>query len=292
MAPGDSVTISFRARLNEGHRDGCTTTSTIEYVAEKTSRSIVEAGHTVSLPTATATATTPASTSTTTDSTRTTAQREEDLRTFKIVDAGFGDGATCPATLNEDRLAAEDVTAEEFTKSTPLFASAFGSKGAPGWEQLSGHWLVEDKVYTQEDTCGFDYSALLTTHAVEHFSYSATFHAEKANQGGIVFNQSSIATRSGASVVDLAKEGTVLRWGNYDARGYYKQQGSVDIPTVAHGQSVTIAVEVHGATATVTFNGTKVATMANSNAKGYVGLVTNQSKVAYESVALVGLPAA
>jgi uncharacterized repeat protein (TIGR01451 family) len=293
MAPGDSVTVAFRARLNESRHEACTTTSTIDYVGEKTNRAITEAGRTVSPPTAApvATAATPA-VATTTAATPTTAEREEDLRTFKIHDAGFGDGATCPATLNEDRLAAEDVVAETFTKATPLFTSAFGSKGAPGWEQLSGHWLVEDKVYTQADTCGFDYSALLTTHAVEHFSYAATFHADKANQGGIVFNQSSIATRSGASVVDLSKEGTVLRWGSYDARGYYRQQGVIDIPTVAPGQSVTIAVEVHGSKATVSFNGSTVTTMSNINAKGYVGLVTNQSKIGYESVALIGLPVA
>ena len=217
---------------------------------------------------------------------------KESKGSFVLPDAGRGSGASCPATLNEDRKPPVDVNAvTTFTTSTPIFTSNFDAGTAAGFKQISGHWLVKDETYTQQDTCGFDYTALFTTRAVEHYRYSVTFHAKAANQGGIVFNQSSDTTRSGASVVDLTAGGTVLRWGHYDNAGYYRNDGSTPITAPGAGDPVTITVVVHGTRTAITYNGRAIATMTNPNTRGYVGLLTNQSKVAFDTVTLTGLPA-
>ena len=68
-----------------------------------------------------------------------------------------------------------------FTASTPIFTSNFDAGSAAGFKQISGHRLVKDATYTQQDTCGFVYTALFTARAVEHYRYSITFHAKAAN---------------------------------------------------------------------------------------------------------------
>ena len=109
---------------------------------------------------------------------------KESKGSFVLPDAGRGSGASCPATLNEDRKPPVDVNAvTTFTTSTPIFTSNFDAGTAAGFKQISGHWLVKDETYTQQDTCGFDYTALFTTRAVEHYRYSVTFHAKAANPG-------------------------------------------------------------------------------------------------------------
>ena len=75
----------------------------------------------------------------------------------------------------------------------------------------------------------------------------------------------------------------MLRWGHYDNAGYYRNDGSTPITAPGTGDSVNITVVVHGTSAAITYNGNAVATMTHPNPRGYVGLVTNRSKVAFDT---------
>ena len=110
------------------------------------------------------------------------------------------------------------------------------------------------------------------------------------NQGGILFNQSSINSRSGAMVVDLTDGGSTLRWGSYDNAGYYTNIGSVPVKAPATGQSVTLAVEVHGTAVEIFLNGDSIATTTSTHSGGMVGLVSTLADVAFESSTLTALP--
>lgn len=218
---------------------------------------------------------------------------EEEGQSFNVSDAGLGEGATCPATKDEDRIPPVDVDDVVVVDTeTMLLETGFGP-GFDDFEILSGLWGLGDNSLDQKNTCGFDYTALLVTRPVEHFAFKANFASvEGVNNGGIVFNQTSALTRSGASMIDLSEDGTVLRWGTYDATGHYVFQGSIDIDEVTADRYVTVGVESHGATATVFFDGEEVATMTNNSARGYVGLVTSKAKVSFTGAKLVALPAA
>ena len=210
---------------------------------------------------------------------------QEQAAAYEFEDAGVGEGPSCAATVDEDRLPRQMVQANEYAEGTVLYGSGFDGDG--DYLILSGSWEESGSSLNQLKDCGYDYTALLRTPQVEYFRYESTLRAiEGTNGGGLVFNQSSEHTRSGAMVVDLANAGTQLRWGQYDALGYYNYIGGVD---VAGSGTSTIAVEVRGSSIDVFFNGALVGSTTTDQPGGYVGLLATRSKVAFEDVLLTAL---
>jgi len=209
-----------------------------------------------------------------------------------IEDAGIGQGASCGPSENVDRAArfsVEDLVRVE--TETSLFASDFSNGDMSAFQLLSGNWSMENGKFNQLNTCGFDYTALLTTHVVDHFRWTATFNSiNAANQGGVVFNQSSTQTRSGAILVDLAENGSVLRWGYYDNAGYYQSIGTLEVQAPAVGKSINLAVEVTGSKVKVILDDQISAEFETKSVGGMVGLVSSESDIAFDSVQLTALP--
>lgn len=211
-----------------------------------------------------------------------------------LTDAGIGQGPSCEVTTDYDReersILDEDIFPRVDT-ATVLFDSGFDGDTITDFTLLSGNWYQHGGEFTQLNTCGFDYSAMLTNTYVDSFRWESTFKAVSgANQGGLFFNQSAQDTRSGAMVVDLADGGSVLRWGSYDERGYYAYEGSVPIAAPAPHQLVTVAVEVVQSNVTIFYNGEQVATTTTVNPGGLVGLLTSETDVAFDSAKLTALP--
>jgi hypothetical protein len=205
-------------------------------------------------------------------------------------DAGIGAGDSCAATIDEDRPSrGADATFTVVTTPTVLYTSNFDTEDNANWSLISGTWEFVDGTLAQVESCDYDASALLDTHAVIDFRWEGTFASEISNQGGLVINQQSAATRSGATLIDLAEDGTKLRWGTYDALGYYVYVGAAAIDRPADGTDVTLTVEVHGTDVSVAINGTTMGTFTTAHAGGLVGLVATQSTVAFTSVTLTGL---
>jgi hypothetical protein len=210
--------------------------------------------------------------------------------TYTTDDAGIGAGDSCAATIDEDRPSrGADATFTVVTTPTVLYTSNFDSEDNANWSLISGTWQFVDGTLAQVENCDYDASALLDTHAVIDFRWEGTFTSETSNQGGLVINQQSAATRSGATLIDLAEDGTKLRWGTYDALGYYVYAGAVAIDRPADGTDVTLTVEVHDTDVSVAINGTTMGTFTTVHAGGLVGLVATQSTVAFTSVTLTGL---
>lgn len=207
---------------------------------------------------------------------------------YDLEDAGLGEGPSCGATVNEDRLPRSSVSALEYASQTTLLKTSFD--GGDDYLVLSGSWDQSGGDLRQMRDCGYDYTVLLKTPKVEHFRFEAAVRGlEGVNQGGIVFNQSSEDTRSGAMIVDLANGGSVLRWGTYDKAGYYQFIGSVDVQSQG---TDTIAVNVHSSDIEIEFNGRTVGKMTTENPGGHVGLVSTLSAVAFEQAILTALAAA
>lgn len=204
---------------------------------------------------------------------------------YEFEDAGLGEGASCGATVNEDRLPRQTVSAGQYADGSVIYQTGFD--GDANALILSGKWKESGGELQQLLDCGYDYTALLRTPQVEYFRFETRLRAlEGANGGGIVFNQSSEHTRSGAMIVDLAASGTSLRWGQYDSAGYYRHIGSAEVHTFGTNS---IAVEVRGTEIDIFFNGSKVGATTTDQPGGYVGLVTTRSKVAFTGAVLTAL---
>ena len=211
---------------------------------------------------------------------------------FAAPDAGVGTGAACDPTVDEDRLPRDQMQTLSFETTTPLYDNTFEAD-ANGMYIASGSWIVENGTYRQQNTCGFDYTALLPGYLVDSYDLDVRFHSPTGvNQGGGVFNQRSVHTRSGAIVVDLAEDGATLRWGQYDNAGYYQNIGWDLIPAPAVGEQVWLRIEVRGDQYTIFHNGNQVTTGQTDAPGGMIGLVASQSDVSFDEVALTAVPGA
>ena len=203
----------------------------------------------------------------------------------------MGSGDSCSPTVNEDRpLRGPD---ERFTTAdtpTVLHSTSFGDAELDAWTVISGTWEESLGSLAQIETCDFDATALLDAHAVRDFRWEATFTGDSSPQGGLLINQQSEETRSGASLIDVSDDGSIVRWGSYDERGYYTYVGAEAISPTPSGEALTLSVEVHGAEVEISVNDTVIGGFTTQFAGGQVGLVATQSAVSFSSATLTVLP--
>ena len=210
---------------------------------------------------------------------------------YQAPDAGLGTGASCSPNVNEDRLPRAEVNAADYTEATVLYDGTFGSPDPENWLIQSGSWSFNNGTYEQQNTCGFDYTSLLATPPLANYVFEASFHdLDGVNHGGIVIGQASEESRSGAWLIDLSEDGTVLRWGQYDDKGYYGTDGVVvPVTAPAAGEVVTISARVLDGVVYVSYNG-EVMGEIQSTATGHVGLVSSTAAVAFDAVTLTAIP--
>jgi len=211
---------------------------------------------------------------------------------YTFNDAGLGSGATCAAGPDEDRPTRDPFQVTSVVdEPTVLFDTDFGNASMSDFTILSGSWELGADSLNQLHDCGYDYAALVNNHVVRNFRWEANFSGPNgANNGGLVINQSSQDTRSGATLVDFSDGGATLRWGSYDANGYYKNIGSVASPSTAGGGNVRLTLDVHGAAVAIRVNGELVAEFDAPEIGGYVALESSRSTVSFTAATLTALP--
>ncbi len=219
------------------------------------------------------------------------ANEEREETTYTFPDAGIPDGPSCTNGIDEDRPPRSTFNAQAVSSPTTIYTSG-NSVNLADFEVLSGLWSVDGNSLDQSHTCGYDYTVLLRAQPLEHYVWEATVHGrDGVNQAGVLINQSSPLTRSGATLIDLAEGGSVLRWGAYDNLGYYQMIGSVPLETTNPDGGVTFAVEVHGADVQLVVSGVEIATFTADNGGGLVGLVSSRAAASFENVSLTALSA-
>ena len=224
------------------------------------------------------------------DEESTTTTAADDNTTYEIEDAGLGHGATCQATTNEDMLPRRAISAAQVAVATQAYTTSFSTDDGM-FRILSGSWSVGDGFYTQLNTCGFDYTALLRTRALENYRFEASFAGiDGPNHGGIIVGQASEESRSGAVLIDLTDSGNEVRWGYYDDAGYYQNIDSLEIDGPSAGQWVRLQADVVDGVVTVKFNGRTIASFDHSSTAGHVGLVSSTAVVGFDDVTLTALP--
>ncbi len=211
---------------------------------------------------------------------------------YAIGDAGLGTGPSCSPGEDVDRPARDAVgTSLVVDQPKVVFGPDVGAGSLDAFTIMSGSWTAEDSSLVQNNFCGYDYTALLEGFTTRDFRWEATFAGvSDTNQGGLILHHASTRSRSGAVVVDLTDGGATLRWGEYDNLGYYRSIGSVPVAAPSAGQSVSLAVEVHGTTISVFHNGGQAAVFESTESSGMVGLISSLSQVAFSAVTLTALP--
>ena len=215
---------------------------------------------------------------------------ENGYETYTFPAAPVEEGPSCTSGYDEDRPQRLAIAADSVT--SPTVAYAIGpAVSITDFDVLSGLWTENGGALKQTHDCGYDYTALLRAEPLNHYLWEATVSGVGGvNQGGVVVNQSSPLTRSGAALIDLADAGNVLRWGQYDGRGYYQLLGAVDLDPAAV-DSARFSVEVHGDQVTVRVDGEYITTFMSSGTGGHVGLVTSRAAGSFTDLQLTALPA-
>ena len=200
-------------------------------------------------------------------------------------------GEVCETNVREDRLPRVAIPPiASYSVATTLYESDFANDPLTSFRILNGTWLWENDAFSQAHDCGFDTTTALSGFFVDNYRWEASFAAAVSdNHGGLLLNQSSVDTRSGASLVDLAEGGNVLRWGYYDDRGYYQLVERFEIDRPAVGEVVNLAAEVRGTDVSIFYNGVAIADVTAPEAGGFVGLVVNATPVDFGRVSLVAL---
>ena len=214
---------------------------------------------------------------------------ENEYETYTFPSAPVPESPSCTSGFDEDRPSRLVIDADSVTSPTVAYTSG-PAVSLADFDVLSGLWTEDSGALQQTHDCGYDYTALLRAVPLNHYRWEATVSgAGGVNQGGVVVNQSSPLTRSGAALIDLADAGNVLRWGHYDDRGYYQLLGAVDLDPSA-ADSARFSVEVHGTEITVRVDGEFIATFNSNGSGGHVGLVTSRAAGSFSDLQLTALP--
>ena len=146
------------------------------------------------------------------------------------------------------------------------------------------HLEDQGRYYQQTDKSGYDFISQFGTTVPAAYTVTVKMRglADSLNSG-VMIGQPTPGSRQGATIVDLSGKDYV-RWGSYDSTsGTYKfiggtNLGSTQDPAKWH----TIAVTVAKSGTTVKWDGKKI----GSFAAGSVGLVTSQSAVEFDDLAV------
>lgn len=191
-----------------------------------------------------------------------------------------------PHTVDTNSLAPRAASGNAFTFDDPAIS-------AEHWSALAGEWVIENGVYSQRRTTGYDYISMLNLAPQSDYQLEAQLRLVTGEMGGgFIYNAPTRETRRGAQIIDFVEGGAFLRWGRYDDQGNYVYEGGVRVdPPINDGAWHTLQLLTHAATSTVTLDGRALGQITNSSTQGYLGLTTSQAQVDFKNVVVVAVTA-
>lgn len=165
--------------------------------------------------------------------------------------------------------------------------------GGQNWSSLAGEWVIENGVYSQRRTTGYDYISMLNLAPQSDYQLEAQLRLVTGEMGGgFIYNAPTRETRRDAQIIDFVERGAFLRWGRYDDQGNYVYESGVRVdPPINDGQWHTLQLLTHAITSTVSLDGRVLGQIKNSSAQGYLGLTTSQAQVDFSNVVVTALNA-
>ncbi len=147
---------------------------------------------------------------------------------------------------------------------------------------------MADGVYSQLDANGYDLISMFYVEAGPFYDISIRFRQLEGEQGaGLVFHAPNINSRADAQVIDIAEQGSFLRWGHYANDGNYVFDGGTALGTpIADNQWHTLHLAVQGNTTFIYIDDQEIAQVENLNTGGYMGLLTSLARIDFDDVVL------
>jgi hypothetical protein len=176
---------------------------------------------------------------------------------------------------------------------TPLFDDNFDTNavGETLWRPLSGQWLVENGVYTQTQTAGFDLSSIYQQMFTTPYMLRVTLQHRANAGGGVLFGLPGFDSARGGHMVRYIEDGSVVTWGYFDESGVYIGQGSATVNPP--GEAVhTFEVFVDATSYSIRLDGIELATGVeryNPSPASAIAVTASQSAVAFDSVEVQGI---
>jgi len=167
-----------------------------------------------------------------------------------------------------------------------------GKLSDAGWEILNGDWKFQDGNFVQNRADGYDFAAVYTKTAFEHYSIQTGFSHVEGSGAGLLFNMPNTDRLAGASMARYSdRRDNAIVWGYFDGTGVYKNQGYADVPN-AGADRHTLRI-VSGDKAYSIYLDNRLIVQAvpyeSGYSSGYFGLVTSRSHVIYDEVAVDGV---
>lgn len=194
--------------------------------------------------------------------------------------------------LPESGAAAEPAAAAPTAAPTPAASTAFNDDFADGdtkgWQVLSGTWQNIDGTYQQTNISGSDFGSV-SPFASDHFSATVRLKRIDGDMGGgMYFNMAQPDKKSRSQMINYTQNGQAIQWGHFDEGGNFVFEGSANVPNGGDGQWHVLNVRVQDGSATFTLDGKELAKDVKLvYASGYAGLMTSNSKVAFDDVKFV-----
>jgi hypothetical protein len=188
----------------------------------------------------------------------------------------------------------EALPTPELTTALVMSDSFESSGGDSLWLPISGTWVASNGAYIQQQTNGFELSAVYQQAFTYPLTLTAEFQHQQGAGGGILFNLGNVNSTNGGYMVRYMGAGDEVAWGYFDQNGVFNGQGGTNVPLPEQGVH-TLAVSTDGTAYNVALDGTTLVSgvpLVNPLSSGYIGLTASQSAVAFNQVTVSGAQAA
>jgi hypothetical protein len=168
---------------------------------------------------------------------------------------------------------------------TGSLADFGGDIQTSAWRPIGGAWRFADGALLQSDTAGFDLSIAYTANPFRNYTLDASMAHRSGTGGGVLFNMPFTDRLNGAHMVRYSERrpGGIF-WGYFDAAGRFVGQGYANVEPPADGRHA-LRVVSGDTTYSIYLDGRPLGeNVPLQSTQGYVGLITVQSSVAYDSV--------
>lgn len=163
------------------------------------------------------------------------------------------------------------------------------AQAAPGdeWQPLAGEWVIEEGVYTQTLTDGYDHHLLAPETLEGPATLSVTLAHTAGQGGGLLFGWGE----GGGHAARFDSAEPAVFWGAYDVEGNFTGQGSVGV-TAPGTDPHTLTIVLRDEAYDVLLDGAPLATdIPLLHAAGRYGLTTSQSAVTFRDLSVTPGPA-
>lgn len=176
--------------------------------------------------------------------------------------------------------------------SNMLLTDSFDQVGdtPSAWIPFAGDWSIENGSAVQRNANGYDFGMGYQAQRFDDLTLRVTLRHLSGSGGGLLFNMPQPESKNGAQMVRFTDLGDAIAWGYFDAEGNFVGVGSAPI-TAPSTDAHKLEVTTQGQQYSISLDNTPLASNISLNSVGgYIGLITSQSQVAYDSVEVLGNP--